>query len=385
MPTRAVLDDATAGDVLRLALVVAAASACSSHQAIEADAPSGAHPDAPPDVVSPIPSLDIATGDYFTCARRSDRTVVCLGDGASGALGNGSKTDSSSPAPVTALTNTLGLSASFAGACTCDGTPMVECWGDDRTGELDDGGQLGLSDVPVPIASPRDVVQLSTSQGVCALLGDSTVACWGRYVPGGPIARRGIAGLVGVATMAPRFDDHMCVVMNDGSVRCWDGGEIATPVTGLGAALAVAVGYQASCALLVDHTVACWGSNSDGQLGDGGAETETSVPVKVSGLSDAVGIAMSSSYACATRADGTAVCWGNNEFGNLGNGTTSSSSVPVAVSGLTSVVGIAPNEDHACAQLADGTFACWGGNDHGGLGVPPSTTPASTTPIAVPL
>jgi alpha-tubulin suppressor-like RCC1 family protein len=263
----------------------------------------------------------------------------------------------------------------------------VHCWGDDRAGQLADNGQRASSSVPVSIAIPRDVVQVSASLGICALLGDSTVTCWGRYVPGGAISTRKIVGLVGVAAMAPRFDDHVCVLMNDGSVRCWDSPETPFTIAGLGPAstLAVAVGFGTSCALLADHTVVCWGDNSDGQLGDGGAEQESSVPVPVSGLTGVVGVAMSSSYACATKSDGTAMCWGNNESGTLGNGMTLDSNVPVPVSALTNVIGIAPAQDHACAQLADGTFACWGANLHGGLGVSPSMTPSSTTPIVVPL
>jgi alpha-tubulin suppressor-like RCC1 family protein len=373
----------------RCTALVCALFACSSrHPATSGDAHKTA--DVSPDTLAPIATLPVATGVFFSCARRADATVACWGYGAAGALGNGSDANSTSPVTVTGLSDAHGLSASFAGACTLTKDALVECWGDDRTGELGDGGTLNHSNIPVQVPGVRDVVQVTTSLGVCALLADSQIECWGRYSVNGPIALRRIAGTAGTVAMAPRFDDHVCVLMNDASVRCWDAAEIAVPVSALPAATAVAVGFQTSCALLTDETVMCWGDNSTGQLGDGGAEPESSVPVHVTALTGAVAIAMSSSYACAVKADGSAVCWGNNEYGQLGNGTTMTSTVPVPVSGLTNVVGIAPAEDHACAQLADGAIACWGGNDDGGLGVPPSSTQGSacncaTTPIVVPI
>ncbi len=111
------------------------------------------------------------------------------------------------------------------------------------------------------------------------------------------------------------------------------------------------------------------------------------MPVQVSGLTDVVQLTAGDYFACATKADGTAWCWGDNSFGSLGNGTTVNSNVPVQVSGLTNVVGVACGDEHVCAALADGTFACWGGNNNDGLGSPTTTRcpqgPCSTTPLPV--
>jgi alpha-tubulin suppressor-like RCC1 family protein len=148
--------------------------------------------------------------------------------------------------------------------------------------------------------------------------------------------------------------------------------------------VAITVGYESACALLSDGTAKCWGSNDHGQLGDG-TTTDSYVPVTVSNLTGAVAIRIIGAYddphACALLSDGTAKCWGNNWTGQLGDGTTTNSFVPVAVSGLSGAVAIALGYYHSCALLSDGTAKCWGSNTNGQLG--DGTTTQSSTPVVV--
>src|SRR2546423_1631315 len=89
-----------------------------------------------------------------------------------------------------------------------------------------------------------------------------------------------------------------------------------------------------ACHVVNDGTVRCWGDNGFGQLGDG-TTIDRLIPVAVSGLTNAVAIAAGSCHTCALRAAGTARCWGSNGSGQLGDGTTGDRHTPVAVSGLT--------------------------------------------------
>jgi alpha-tubulin suppressor-like RCC1 family protein len=162
-------------------------------------------------------------------------------------------------------------------------------------------------------------------------------------------------------------------------------------VVGLDQVTSVAVGNGDACAVRRDGTVRCWGAGHKGQLGNGtgdGGGPSSAVPVTVTGITNATAIAVGSYYACALLADGTVACWGDNEDGTLGNGTSVNSNVPVAVHGLSNVVAISTGVEHACALLGDGTVKCWGLNGWGGLGSPPGTDvcgggTCSTAPVAV--
>ena len=110
-----------------------------------------------------------------------------------------------------------------------------------------------------------------------------------------------------------------------------------------------------------------WGDNQWGQLGNG-TTTGSFVPIAVSGLSNVVAIAAGGAHALALLSDGTVRAWGMNEFGQLGNGTTTTSSVPVTVSGLSNVVAIAAGSWQSYALLSDGTVRAWGDNSIGLLG-----------------
>jgi lysozyme len=122
--------------------------------------------------------------------------------------------------------------------------------------------------------------------------------------------------------------------------------------------------------LLEGGRVACWGDGSEGQLGDGTAR-DAARPVLVQGLfGPATALVAGAYHTCALLADGSVACWGENRFGQVGDGTRAQRPAAVAVAGLPAKArALAAGASFNCALLDDGSVACWGSNEMGELGV----------------
>jgi alpha-tubulin suppressor-like RCC1 family protein len=144
----------------------------------------------------------------------------------------------------------------------------------------------------------------------------------------------------------------------------------------------VRVAENYACALAQAGTVSCWGSNFRGQLGNGN-KTDSSVPVPVLNVANAVQLDVGMYGACVLIADGTVKCWGANEYGALGTGAAYDAFVPTTVVGISGAIKIAVGEATVCALLSTpaGTVKCWGYGSSGELGIasPPSSTPTPQT------
>jgi alpha-tubulin suppressor-like RCC1 family protein len=149
------------------------------------------------------------------------------------------------------------------------------------------------------------------------------------------------------------------------------------------AVTAVAAGSFHTCARKSDGSLWCWGHNPSGQLGDG-STTDKSSPIEVTALgSTVVAFAAGGQHTCATRSvDGSLACWGANNFGQLGDGTTTSQSSPIGVTALdNAVTTVAAGSMHSCARKSDGSLWCWGYNAFGQLG--DGSTTNESSPVAV--
>jgi alpha-tubulin suppressor-like RCC1 family protein len=353
-----------------------------------------------PRTAGPRPG-SVAAGTTHSCAIAPRGALRCWGGNADLQLGTGLRTWSRVPLNVIRLeTGAAAVTAGGSHTCALSVAGAVTCWSRE-------GRTLGVGDATISTAAPvavagmtAGVVAVSAGSGhTCALTGARDVLCWGEFhgrdlKPRNYLSPRKILGLGrGVRAINAGFDDA-CAVTAAGSVRCWGehypGPRGASPVTavtvtGLTAPVtAVAVGGGHACALTVAGGVQCWGENAHGQVGNG-TTTAAAKPVPVSGL-DAGVVALSAGYqsTCALTASGGVSCWGHNEYGQLGDGTTTDAPKPVPVVGLGSeVVSLSAGFQHACAMTRDGGVKCWGYNFEGQLGIGASTLSSSPTPLDV--
>src|SRR5512138_3234404 len=317
----------------------------------------------------------VSAGNYHSCALftvppvllpNGSSGVMCWGRNDDGQLGNATNTSSSVPVLVSSggVAGATAITAGGAHTCALTSGGGVLCWGNNTFGQLGDGSTTDRN-APVPVTGlGSGVTAISAGQvHTCALTSGGGVLCWGGN----------FNGQLGNGSDA---DSHVPVA-----------------VTGLGSGVtAVSAGGQHTCAITADGAAVCWGSNGDGQLGNG-SNTSSNVPVAVSALdfgvtAIAAGGPIGGSHTCAivtlsigTGSNSIATCWGANNFGQLGNGSNADSNVPVLVSNLTAVTAISAGGVHSCALTSGGGDFCWGGNFRGQLGNGSKTN--SNVPVPV--
>jgi YVTN family beta-propeller protein len=340
--------------------------------------------------------------------------VEAWGYNLDGELGNGSFTTSSpygisSPGAVSGLSGVVAVAGGqfHSLAVKSDGT--VWAWGSNNYAQLGYAVESN-SDTPGQVIGPGGSGFLT---GVVAIAGggahslalksDGTVWAWGNNgngqlgdgtttTTGMPVQVSGLTGVVAIAgggahSLAVKSDGTVWAWGNNGNGQLGNGTFVAsnTPVqvSGLLGVVAIAGGVTHSLALKSDGTVWAWGNNGNGQLGNG-TFVASNTPVQASGLSGIVAIAADGIgfHSIALKSDGTVWAWGDNELGELGNGTFTESDTPVQVSGLSGVVAIAAGGYHSLTLMSDRTVWDWGANDSGELG---NGSFATSPPEGIPL
>ena len=179
-------------------------------------------------------------------------------------------------------------------------------------------------------------------------------------------------------------DVHSCARKPDGTVACWgddskdqcavgnapDGGFFSTPqpVAGITDATHIGAGKLHTCVVHMDGTVTCWGDDLFGQLGDGNMNTRSATPVFFQGVNDAVGVSGGGGFTCVVHTTGLVSCVGDGLAGQLGNGNSQPSTVPVTVAMVPNAIAVSAGDIHACAVTSDGNVFCWGDGSNGQLG-----------------
>jgi len=299
--------------------------------------------------------------------------------------------------------------ATFSHTCAVvDGG--LQCWGAAESAQLGDGLMARRSPYPIAVVASGGEVTAVAAGGVhtCAVVKDEAM-CWGSNVwaqtgsrrPFIVTAPRRIEGLPGPARLIAAGAHHTCATSGE-SLWCWGGngdGQAGVPpcrdrapprkckadpapVEGLtGEVTAIALGRAHSCAVAGGVT-RCWGANDRGQLGDGSTAAR-STPAPVRGISgDVTALAAGGDHTCAL-AGGKVVCWGANGRGQLGDGTAEDRLEAVVTAGLPSeVIALAAGNGHTCAASRRGVH-CWGDDREGQLGGVPGAG-VNPRPVSVP-
>jgi alpha-tubulin suppressor-like RCC1 family protein len=294
---------------------------------------------------------------FTASAQAAGDTGKAFGYNGSGQLGDGnSPTSSPVPVDISGLSNVTQISqgvGDHALALLSDGT--VVAWGANYGGQLGDG-TTDDSDTPVAASGITNAVAIATGNAhSLALLADGTVVAWGRNY----------AGQLGQADTGP----ETCSVGPCSTVP--------VPVAGLTGVVAIAAGGSHNLALLSDGTVMAWGANGSGELGNGddsgpstcGFSTCNPTPTAVPGLTDVADIAAGDSHSLAILSDGTLMGWGSNGYGETGKGSTSTDEEsPVAMPDVSGVTDIAAGSGHSFALLDNGAILGWGDDEFGEVG-----------------
>ena len=349
-----------------------------------------------------VAPTSIAAGAGHTCVLFSDQSVRCTGQNSQGEVGNNTFTNVLEPAVAIGTVSPVSLRTGLEHTCTLVNDGRMQCWGTNFTGQLGDGTFGGFQMTPQFVHNMSGAIKLVTGGfHTCAIMPDHTAQCWGRNQDGqigngdsttdvalpAPVLNLGpIADLIGGGY-------HNCALMGDGTAKCWgrndrgqvgngtDVGPITTPtqVSGLTTAAALSLGTYHSCALLQNASVQCWGQSDFGQAGVPPASGLATTPTTVAGIGPAVGVYTGFMHSCAILADGTTWCWGRNDFGQLGDGTTVSTATPVQARGIVSPRALALGIGHTCAFMPDSSVQCWGEGDLGEFGTGTATN--SPTPV----
>jgi alpha-tubulin suppressor-like RCC1 family protein len=354
----------------------------------------------------------VSVGETSACALTARGGVECWGNGELGELGAGSVDRAGSAVPIQVKGLDEGFSAvaaGFAGACAvrkADGA--VFCWGDDEDGQVGSGAAQLTS---IAVFSPVQVKGLSSpavsvnTGGVasCITTRSGGVECWGLtadYAVTPVAVTQNLGNPLGVASISVGGDSDStafaCMVSKRGfgcdppeeQFECWGSnifGELGDgnltssstpqPIKAFSSFLTegsqVTAGYEFACGV-GGGAVQCWGVNNASQLGDQ-SNQNSNMAVPVTGLpatAPVVSVAAGESHACALTDKGAVYCWGADDVGQLGQGTTGETiAAAIPVPSLESgVAALAAANDFTCALLTDHTVDCWGNNAAGQLG-----------------
>ncbi len=296
--------------------------------------------------VVPLSFTDVGAGYTHSCALTAAGTAYCWGFNQSGQLGDGTTAPRLTPGAVHMPAGKTFASIAVGGAHSCGLTTAGEayCWGENNSyGQVGDGTLINRSE-PVPVQSGIVVFASITAGGAhtCGLTASGQAYCWGYNFNG-------------------QLGDNSTTNRSTPVQVAQPEGVTFDRIT---------AGGSHTCALTPANVAYCWGWDDFGQLGDGAtADQSAPVAVQARGVTFAT-LSAGGAHTCGKTPTGDSYCWGGNIHGELGNGTNDNSSTPVQVLLPSGVTSLTPRGggNHTCGLTDQSAAYCWGFNDQGQVG-----------------
>lgn len=266
-------------------------------------------------------------------------------------------------------------------------------WWDPALDPSYDYWYLGATDGGWAVPGGHHFVALAAAESVCGLTTTGAIYCWAPWVPS--LSDPALVSSSNAFTSLSVGESHLCALTADGSAYCAGdntsgqlGDGSTTPSDSLVAVAGglhfsfITAGRAHTCGLVTDGNVYCWGSNANGALGDGGTSAR-STPGPISGGLSFASLASGSGApsTCAITTAGVAYCWGDNEWGQIGDGTQAHRNTPSRVAGGLTFASLSTGDRHTCGVTTTGVAYCWGWNGAGQLGN--GTVSDSAVPVKV--
>ena len=291
-----------------------------------------------------IYAVSAGLGKYHTCAVMNNGSISCWGANSYGQLGIGSNVSSPPTLVDIGLNNTaVAITAGKSHTCIIDDNASVLCWGYNNHGQLGDGTTTDRqTPVSVNLGANRSAVAISAGEShTCVITDNESIMCWG-------------------------YNNHG--QLGDGTFLSKNS-PITVSVTNQNPVVSISSGRHHTCVLFSDSTVGCWGWNDRGQLGDG-TTTSQSTMTMINVNSNMTALTTGDKHSCAILDNASLMCWGDNLHGQLGINSTTNNPNPqfVLLNQSMNVVGITSGSSHTCAVTTSKTSYCWGQNNVGQLG-----------------
>ena len=337
----------------------------------------------------------IGSGTNTNCALDENGEISCWGSGLYGKLGTGSTTGSDQPVTVSGVGGYSQLTSGYDHTCAIKNNVDIYCWGGNFEGQFGSGNTSGSSTPILTTSFNSSIISIEAGgKHTCALLANGDMYCWGNDDDGQIGYGSATTTYSPQLVLLPRSaiaigagDSHTCAILDNNSMMCWGKnyfGQVGDGTTNqrdapvyvenfIGAnvyPIAVSGGTQHTCALLNDGSINCWGRNNNGQLGTYSGDSLSPVSISLGSNVSAMQITSNGGHNCVLLTNKTLNCWGQNNLGQIGDGTTTNKYVPtyVEMENQENVEYVSAHYDGVCVVLENLKLSCWGQNYAGQVG-----------------